>query len=102
MSNVISLFSKEGKYNKATSVTRVSKDVRKLSASLMFKMQIPEGIALVHYLGNGEETSNQQAVETWIMKTFSEEELMNQTLTLESLQKSLTNYLNTQQEDFTC
>lgn len=102
MSNIISLFPMKGKLKKDTLPTRLSNDVRKFAASLMFKMHISEGIALVHYLGHGDESSNQRAIETWLLNTFSKEELMNQTLTLDTLQKTLTQFINTQQEDFTC
>lgn len=102
MSQVISLFPDKVKTSIEIPTINMTRDARKWAAALMLKMQIPEGITLVHYLGHGDETSNQQAIETWIMKMFSKDIFINQTITLDLLQRSLTHYLNDQQEDFTC
>ncbi|MEN8170586.1 MAG: hypothetical protein ABFS08_10225 [Pseudomonadota bacterium] len=81
---------------KKVTIARVSKVpsyVRKLAASLMWTMQIHEGLALVFIIGEGDEYSNKRAIETWLMTHYTEEEVSSMESPLSSLGSSLANHI---------
>ena len=73
---------------------KVPIQVRHLACVLVGKLQINTGTSLVSCLGNGDELSNQSAVETWLLEHFGEEVIRSMKSPLEQLSKALTNHLN--------
>lgn len=77
-----------------TCITKVPSHVRKLAASLMWTLQIPEGVALVQTIGHGDEYSNQRAIESWLMAHYTEEKIDAMASPLETLGVTLANFIN--------
>jgi hypothetical protein len=68
--------------------------VRSLAAGLMCAMQIEEGVELVRLIGNGDEYSNQRAVETWLMTHYPDEQLQSIREPLNTLSKALKRHID--------
>ena len=83
-------------------VTKVPSDVRRLASTLMLTVHIPQGTSLVHVLGKGDECTNQQAIETWLMKHYTNNELSIMDNKVETLTDDLSRYLNLKQEVPSC
>ena len=74
-------------------IQKVPAGVRSLAAGLMAVMQIREGHELVHLIGNGNEYSNQRAIETWLMTHYPDEQLQTLVCPLEILSKALKRHI---------
>lgn len=83
-------------------VTKVPSDVRRLASTLMLTVHIPRGTSLVNIIGNGKERSNQQAIETWLMKRYTNNELEIMHNKVETLTDDLSRFLNLNQEVPSC
>lgn len=98
MSDNIILF--PGAKNEPPQLTsRVPSQIRHLACGLMMKLQINSNASLVYFLGNGDELSNQSAIETWLMKQFGEDVIRSMRSPLDPLSKALANHLNNCLED---
>jgi len=74
---------------KESRVTKVPAYVRKLSSSLMWTLQIKEGVDLVYIVGDGDEYSNQRAIESWLMVHYTEDEVNSLEFPLDALEDAL-------------
>ena len=83
-------------------VAKVPSDIRRLASTLMLTVHISLGTSLVHVLGKGDERSNQQAIETWLMRRYSNNELEIMHNKVETLTDDLSRYLNLNQEVPSC
>ena len=83
-------------------VAKVPSDIRRLASTLMLTVHIQQGTSLVHVLGNGDERTNQQAIETWLMKHYTNNELLIMKNKVETLTDDLSRYLNLNQELPSC
>ena len=82
------------KQENAVRPLRVPSLIRNLANVLMIKLHITPGMSLVYILGKGNEHSNQEALETWLMKQFSISEINSMSAPLEQLTDALRTHLN--------
>lgn len=75
-------------------ITKVPSYARKLAASLMWTLEIQEGLALVYIIGHGDEYSNQRAIESWLVTHYSEEEVHAMASPLNTLESALVRHIN--------
>ena len=68
--------------------------VKKLASSLMICLEIKEGVELVNIIGNGDEHSNQKAIETWLMNQYTEESFLTMETPLSTLARALALYIS--------
>ncbi len=78
----------------ATGIAKVPSTVRKLASSLMWTLQIPEGLALIHVIGHGDEYSNQRAIESWLMDHYTDEDIAAMASPIGTVQTALVHFLN--------
>ena len=93
MSNSIIPFPRQKKAP-VSCVTKVPVYARKLASSLMLTVQIQEGHELVNIIGRGNEVSNQRAIESWLMKHYSEEEIQFMESPVNNLGNALVRHIN--------
>lgn len=74
-------------------IQKVPACVRSLAAGLMAVLQIKEGYELVHLIGNGDEYSNQRAIESWLMTYYPDEQLQALVKPLETLSRALKRHI---------
>lgn len=70
-------------------VDKVPSYCRKLAASLTSVLNIQNGNELVRLIGNGDEYSNQRAIESWIQNNYSEVDVGTMESPLKELGKAL-------------
>jgi len=73
-----------------------------LSFGLMLKLHIYNDMSLVSLLGNGNEHSNHEAIINWVLLHYTREDIHSMDKPLESLTKSLHNFLLDSMEDSSC
>lgn len=83
-------------------VIKVPSDIRRLASTLMLTAHISQGTSLVHVLGKGDERTNQQAIEAWLMKYYTSNEFSIMVNKVETLTDDLSRYLNLNQEVPSC
>jgi hypothetical protein len=89
MKRVASVFPSKG-----PGIPKVPCAYRNLAAALMARNFIPEGKALIAFLGSGNEYSNQRAIETWLMSQYSECAIRRMCSPLDTLGDELIHFLN--------
>jgi hypothetical protein len=80
--------------SKGPGIPKVPCAYRNLAAALMARNFIPEGKALIAFLGSGNENSNQRAIETWLMSQYSECAIRRMCSPLDTLGDELIHFLN--------
>ena len=73
-----------------------------LSFGLMLNLHINNDMSLVSLLGEGNEHSNHEAIITWVLFHYTREDIHSMGKPLETLTKSLHNFLLLCMEDSTC
>lgn len=73
---------------------KVPTQVRHIACVLIGKLQINTDASLVACIGNGDELSNQSAIETWLLERFGEDVIRSMRSPVEPLSKALTTHLN--------
>ncbi len=104
MNNKIILFPAL-KQHPAVKINKVPVTVRALALALRVKLNITPDASLVYILGNGEASSNQNAIEIWLKDNYSEYEVKAMPSPLEQLANDLKTELNNklmEMEDGSC
>lgn len=70
--------------------------IRSLACGLMFNLRINPSASLVCLLGQGNEQSNQGAIETWLTTEISLDKILAMRSPLNELTKTLFTHLNNQ------
>ncbi len=77
-------------------VDKVHPLIRSLACGLMFNLRINPSASLVCLLGNGNEQSNQGAIETWLTSEIGLDKIITMRSPLNELTKILFTHLNNQ------
>ena len=77
-------------------VNKASSRYRALALGLMFKCYIKPDRSLVAVLGQGNEYSNEEAILSWLLAHYSEDDIEEMSTPLDHLTHSLFQYLNNQ------
>ncbi|MBN8241257.1 hypothetical protein JF541_19045 [Marinobacter hydrocarbonoclasticus] len=88
-SNVIPIRPNQIVKNDVVHNTPAAQDVRKLARALFISLNIAPGDSLVCLLGSGDETSNFEAVVSWVKDTLIREKLTPDRLALQVLLPAL-------------
>lgn len=75
-------------------VEKVPAYARKLAASLMWRLNIGDGMELIYLLGDDTEYSNQRAIEGWITRQFDRETVAAMAEPVAEIGNALTLFLN--------
>lgn len=79
-----------------TVVPKVHPLIRSIACGLMFNLRINPSASLVHLIGNGNEQSNQGAIESWLTTEFGLDKIVSMRSPLNQLTKALLTHLNNQ------
>lgn len=79
-----------------TIVPKVHPLIRSIACGLMFNLRINPNASLVCLLGQGNEQSNQAAIETWLMTEYGLDKILAIRSPLNELTKTLFTHLNNQ------
>jgi hypothetical protein len=60
----------------------------------MWTLQIKEGVELVYIIGDGDEYSNQRAIESWLMALYTEDDINSLDMPLETLEDALIRHIS--------
>lgn len=93
MSNKIIVFPKEKK-QPSIKVSKIPATIRTLALALKVKLNISSDSSLVYVMGKGEASSNQNAIEIWLLENYEEYSLKSMITPLEYLANELTHFLN--------
>lgn len=93
MNNKIILFPTV-KQSSVVKVNKVPVTVRALALALRINLNISTDSSLIYILGNGEASSNQHAIEIWLLENYNEHEIKSMSSPLEELANVLTTLLN--------
>ncbi len=74
-SNIFPIRPNDNRPNHQPIETPNRKDVRKLTSALVIALNIAPGKALILSLGHGNETSNFEAIESWVQAALVREQL---------------------------
>jgi len=75
-------------------IDKVQPLIRNLACGLMLTLRINPGASLVCLLGNGNEHSNQSAIETWLITEVGLDKIISMQSPLNELTKILFTHLN--------
>lgn len=83
------------KINSTSCITiqKIGSQVINLASGLMISLQINPDMSLVSLLGKGNEHSNHEAIVTWMLSSYSRDDINSMNTPVESLSKALHNHL---------
>jgi len=92
--NKVIRFPQEDKKNNLDLLEINSSLIRKIAHGLMIKLRINPDALLIYVLGSGNESSNVEAVETWLKRYVGVERIVEMDSPLEVISTELQKYLD--------